>query len=185
MSLFRREGSSLDGGGLPFVSGVAHFQCVDCIGVNGVDGAAAGYGHVEVSNQAVFEAVYPAVYGEFLFSVPCVFDEGAFAEPFDLFDDVEFAQLIEVGLFIAVFMLAAGEAMVSGDLVYGAYPCIGQAYALTVHGHANTRAAIMAANNNVFDFEYFDCELCGGLAVEVAVEDLVGDVAMNEYFAWL
>ena len=75
--------------------------------VFGDGGAIGGFGlrnrrgaDVLIAKQAVFEAVDPAVYGQFLSAVPCVADDGGLAHVGNLFDDVELTQPIHALIFV-------------------------------------------------------------------------------------
>jgi len=55
---------------------------------------------VLVAEEAVFEAINPTVHGEFLAAIPRVAHDGGLANVGDLFDDVEFAELVHADLVV-------------------------------------------------------------------------------------
>jgi hypothetical protein len=63
-------------------------------------------------------------------------------------------------------------------------PWVQQAHVLGCHGSFDTTAAVMAAYDNVLDFEVTDSVVYDRHDVEVDVVDEIGDVAVDEHFAW-
>lgn len=137
----------------------------------------------EVADEAVVEAVGPAVDGEWLAFVPGVFDDGGAADVVDLFDDVEFAEAVNA---LAFFLDGLDVVVVFvGDVLDVAEPVVDEAEFGFVECGADAAAAVVADDEDVFDFEDFDGVLEDAEAVEVGVDDEVGDVAVDEEFAWL
>lgn len=71
------------------------------------------------------------------------------------------------------------------DVADVSQPRVKQAHVLGCHGGLDTAAAVVAADNNVLDFEVADRVVNDGHDVEVDVVNEVGDVAVDEHLAGL
>ena len=63
-------------------------------------------------------------------------------------------------------------------------PVVDQAVSAGLHCCLYTAAAVVPANDNVFDLQHLDRELDHGQAVHIGVIDEVCDVAVDKNFAW-
>jgi len=144
--------------------------------VGGADGAEA-----EVADEAVFKAVDPAVDGEVLFPLPGAADDGGFADVEGLLEDVQLAEAVEA--FFGLVDAVEGLLVALLDIADVAEPVIGEADLVVVEDGLDAAAAVMADDHDVLDFQDIDGELKDGEAVEIGVDDDVGNVAMDEDFA--
>ena len=134
----------------------------------------------EVVDEAVVQGVGPAVDGEGLVAVPGVLDDGGLGDVDDLLDDVQFAEAVGAALFGEGLEV---EGVLEADVLDVAQPVVGEADAALEEGGGDAGAAVVADDEDVFDAEDIDAELEAGEAVEVGVDDDVGDVAVDEEFA--
>ena len=141
----------------------------------------AGDGGFQVAEEAVFQAIDPAVDGEFLASLPCVAGNGGLADVGDLFDDVEFAEAVG-GL---GFTLLGGEAagVFFAHILDVAEPVVAEADSVVAQCCADAAAPVVTAHDDVAHFEDIYGKLHDGKAVQVGVDDDVCDVAVDEEFA--
>jgi hypothetical protein len=65
-----------------------------------------------------------------------------------------------------------------------AQPVIGEAKPIAALDGTNAGATVVAANDDVFDFQNIDGELQDGETVEVAMGNDIGEVAVDEHVAW-
>jgi len=141
----------------------------------------AADGDVEVLPDAVLDAVDAAVHGDLLAAVPGVLDDAGVADVGDLLDDVKLAEAVDS----LIFLLELGEvvAVFIGEVADGAQPAVDQAELAVVQRSAHATAAIVASDQDVLHLEYIDGKLDDRQAVEVGVQDDVGDVAVDEQVA--
>src|SRR5690606_26493356 len=71
----------------------------------------------------------------------------------------------------------------AADVLQVAQPVVAEPDAVAPEGGADAAAPVVAADDNVFDLENADGEMEDREAVEVRVDDEVGDVAVDEHFA--
>jgi TRAP-type C4-dicarboxylate transport system substrate-binding protein len=133
---------------------------------------ARGDGGVEVAQQAVLEAVDPAVHVQLLAARPGVLHDGGLAHVRHLLDDVQLAQAV----------LRAGPVLVA-HVLHVPQPVVDQAVALVVQRGAHPAAAVVAADDDVAHLEDVDGELHHRQAVEVGVDHDVGHVPVHEQLA--
>ena len=69
------------------------------------------------------------------------------------------------------------------DIADVAQPIVDKAELVVFHGGFDSAAAIVAADDDVFDFEDVDGKFEDGEAVEVCIGDKVCDIAMDEEFS--
>ena len=148
--------------------------------VGGRDLVLARDGDAEVADEAVLERVSPAVDGERLTALPGLVDDGGLRDIDDLLNDVEFAESVRAG-FVGEGVDVGG--VLEADVLNVAEPIINETDAALVERGGDTSAAVVANNDDVLDAEDIDAELEAGEAVQVGVDDDVGDVAMDEKFA--
>ena len=87
--------------------------------------------------------------------------------------------------------MRCGKSEIAGDLgivlrvhvLDVAQPVVGEADAPVLERRRDAAAAVMAADDDVLDFQHVHGELHHGEAIEVRMDDDVGDVAMDEQFA--
>ena len=73
--------------------------------------------------------------------------------------------------------------MLAAHVLDVAQPVIDQAELVVAQSGQHAAAAVMAADDDVLDLEHIDGELHHREAIEVGVDDDIGDVAMDEHFA--
>ena len=131
-------------------------------------------------DDAVVEAVDPAVDGELLAARPGVFDDGGACDMAGLGEHIEFAESVGSGLgrkgieFLAVSAVEAADA---GE------PVVDDAMAEIFEGSDHAAAAVMTADDHMADLEDIDCVLQDGEQVEIGFRHHIGDVAVDEHFA--
>ncbi len=161
----------------------------EALGGHSVEGASIYVGRfvkggdrgVQVSQQAVLQAVDPAMNGQGLAPLPGVSDDGGLADVGDLFDDVDFAQAIERFWFLA----GASEPflMLLADVLKVAKPVVAQADPVAPKRRPHAAAAVVAADDDVLNFQDIDGKLHDRQAVQVGVDDDIRDVSVDEQFA--
>jgi hypothetical protein len=136
---------------------------------------------IEVVQEAVLQAVDPAVHGELLPALPSFPDDRGPADVGDLLDDVELAETIAARGIIA----ERGELRLVPlvHILDMPQPVVHQAQTLPVEGGAHTAAAVVAADDDVPHPEHVHGELHHRQAVEVGVHDDVGHIAVDEELA--
>ena len=137
--------------------------------------------HAEITDEPIAEAVNPAVNREILPCRPRALDDGGLADIGDLLDDVELAKPVfaevlghDGGEFAVVFLM---------HILDVAEPVVDEAQLAIVKGSLHTAATVVADDHDVLHFEDLDGVLKDTEAVEVGVNDHVGDIAVHEQFA--
>jgi len=69
------------------------------------------------------------------------------------------------------------------DVLHVLKPVVGQTDPVAVQRGVHAAAAVVTGHDDVFHFQHIDGELEHGKAVQVGVDDHVGDVAMDEELA--
>lgn len=73
--------------------------------------------------------------------------------------------------------------MLGVDVLDVAEPVIDEAQLVPIHCGADASATIVADDHDVLDFQHLDGKLDHGEAVEVGMNDDIGDISMDEDFA--
>jgi hypothetical protein len=138
-------------------------------------------GHAEVAQDAIPDPVDPAMHCEALLPLPCALDDGGLAHIHDLLDDVQLAQPLE----LLGVVLAGGERreMFVAHVLHMSQPVIDQAEGTTAQGRLDAAAARVAAHNNMLDAQHVHGVVEHRKAVQVGMDDHVGDIAMDEHFS--
>jgi hypothetical protein len=140
--------------------------------------------HAEIMDQAVLEAVDPAVHAQLAALVPGLAHHRCVAHVLDLLQHVELAQprLARVGRQPCQFL---AEAVLDGADAGGPAADGGQAAPRRVmaQGVEHPAAAVVAADDDVAHLKHLDREGQHGGGVGVAQAELVGDVAVDEDLA--
>ena len=118
--------------------------------------------------------------GEKLSTFPSVFDNGSACDMARLREDVEFAKAIE-----ALVVLEGVEFgfVYAGEGTDGSEPVIDDSMTKIFESCLNAAAAVVAADDDVGDFQDIDGVLNYCKDVEIGFLDDVGDVAVDKYFA--
>ena len=127
------------------------------------------------------KSVDPAVHRELLPAAPRVLHDGGLADVGDLLDHVELAQPIDARRHV----VDRGDARVVLRLhvLDVAQPVVGEAHALVPQRRRDAAAAVVAADDDVPHLQHVHRELHHRKAIEIAVDDDIGDVAMDEELA--
>ena len=131
-------------------------------------------------DDAVVEAVDPAVDGELLAARPGVFDDGGACDMARLGEHIEFAESVGGGLgrkgieFLAVSAVEAADA---GE------PVVDDAVAEVFEGGDDAAAAVVAADNHMANFQDINSVLKDCEQIEIGFGNHIGDIAVDEYFA--
>lgn len=146
-----------------------------------VEVGAGGEAQIQIVDDAVADVIDPAVDLNGLAAIPSLAKDGRLADVDDLFHDVEFAEARVAAGFV-------GERVNLATVFYAhvlnvAEPVVNQAEFVIAQSREDAAAAIVAADNDVLDLENFDGVLKDRQAIEVAMDDDVSDVAMDEKFA--
>ena len=112
---------------------------------------------------------------------PGVLNDGRLADVADLLDDVEFAKPVHLPSRIVVRVQAGGVFL--ADVLDVAEPVVTQADPILREGDPNAAASVVADDHDVLHFEDIDGKLDDGKAVEIGVNDEVGDVPVDEEFS--
>lgn len=148
--------------------------------LRGFVGQEGGDWRHERSDDSVVEAIDPAVDADFLTALPSVFENRAAGDVAGLGDHIELAKSVHggIGWEIGEFgVVGAVEGADAGE------PVIDHAVADVFDGGFHAAAAIMAADDDVADFQNIHGILHDGKEVEIGFHDDVGDVAMDENLA--
>ena len=160
-------------------SDVDSAQIIQSALVAGGDFGRAGDTHLEVLHEAVAHGVGPAVHVQFLATLPGVLHDGGLADIHDLFDDVELAEAIGP-LFVGQGVEVHG--VFEADVLDVAQPVVDEAEAAIGQRGRDTTTAIVADHEDVLDLQEVDREMEHREAIQIGVDDDVGDVAMDEDF---
>src|SRR5205807_3588723 len=98
-----------------------------------------------------------------------------------LLDDVQFAQPVTALRLIGNFG-QLGSVLLA-NAVHVSKPVVHQAELVAALSRTDAGATIMAANDDVSDFQHVNRKLHHGHTVEVSVLDDIGDVAVNEHLS--
>jgi hypothetical protein len=147
--------------------------------IGGSDFLATGDADVGIMEETVADGIGPAVDGEFLAAVPGVANDGALADVDDLLDDVQFGEAIGAAI------LGNGvemDGVLEPDILNVTQPIVGQAHAALRESRGHAGATIVADDEDVLHLEMVHGELDDGHAVQIAMDDDVGDVAVDKQF---
>jgi len=131
-------------------------------------------------DDAVVEAVDPAVDGDLLAAVPGVFDDGGACDMAGLGEHIEFAESVGGGLGregVEFIPVGAVEVADAGE------PVVDDPVAEVFKGSDHAAAAVVTADDHVADLEDIDRVLQDSEQVEIGFGDDIGDIAVDEDFA--
>ena len=118
---------------------------------------------------------------EFLAPFPRILHDGGLAHVQDLFYHVQFAQAVAA---LAARQHVAQVAFVLlAHVLHVAQPVVDQADARARHGRMHALAAVMADDDDMFDFQHVHGKLQDGQAIEVGMHDHVGNIAVHKHVA--
>src|SRR5215213_2904817 len=120
------------------------------------------------------------MYRQFLPAPPRTLHNSSMADVTHLFDDIKFTKMIQALLLISDAIQRGFVALV--NILQVTQPVINQAELFVLHGRRYTPTAIMSADDDVFDGQHLDGILDDGEAVEIAVNNQISDVTVNEDF---
>lgn len=144
-------------------------------------GQGAGDRLHEWGDDSVVEAVDPAVDADFLAALPSVFENRGAGDVAGLGEDVEFTEAVHSGIgreFGKLRVVGAAEGADTGE------PVIDHAVAEVFDGGFHAATAVVAADDDVADFEDIHGILHDCKEVEIGFHDDVGDVAVDKDLAW-
>ena len=133
----------------------------------------------QVMQDAVSDAEYPAMDFQLLTTFPCILDNVGMTDIGDLFNDIEFAQTVQLLFPVSQFVQLL--LVLPINILDPAYPVINQAMFLAVNGRPDTATTVMTTDNNVLDFQDINGILQHGQAVQIGVNNKVGDIAVDEH----
>ena len=134
----------------------------------------------EGGDNAIVEAVDPAVDGDVLSACPSVFDDGGARDMAGLGEHAEFAESVGGGVRRKCVEFLAVRAMKAAD---AGEPVVDDAVAEVFEGGDHATAAVVAADDHMTNLENIDRVLQDSEQVEIGFGDDIGDVAVDEYFA--
>ena len=111
---------------------------------------------------------------------PGILDDGGVADVDDLLLDVEFAESIQLFRVTEAVELIGIEA---DDVLDMPQPVVDQAMFAVLQRRLHPTAAVVTTDDDVLDAQDIDGELQHREAVEVGMDDDIGDIAMDEDFA--
>ena len=142
---------------------------------------------LEILQQSVSESKDPTVHNRELVLSPTLLHSRRLDHIPTLLIHIQLNELI-----VLLFLCAAvGHNIVelllvqSVDVADVSEPRVQQTHVLWCHGGLDTTTAVVAANDNVLNFEVADRVVYDGHDVEVDVVDEVGNVAVDEHLAGL
>jgi hypothetical protein len=137
-------------------------------------------GDVHVLKYAIGQAVDPSVDGERLPLLPSFLNDRSVADIVRLFDEVQFTESVNA---LSIVVDASEHVVVFlADVADVSQPVVNQAEVMIFAGRLHPAAPVVAANDDVFYLQHCDGEFDNAETVKVAVNNDVGDIAMNEYF---
>src|SRR5262249_20450183 len=162
-------------------SSIGPSECGDRARVLGGEHAVARHRQPEVAQAPVLEAVNPAVHRERLRAPPRVHHD---RRPAHVGGLAQHVQLREPGRRLRVGG-AAREVIgvLLGHVLHVPQPVVDQSQRGLLPHHLDPAAAVVAADDHVLDLQHVDGVLEHRQAVQVRVDDDVGDVAVNEELA--
>ena len=136
---------------------------------------------IQIRQQSVFQPINPTVNTHALAMRPCRLHDRRPLKPRDLIARAHIAQ--EMKACRLVSRLRQFILVLLGDVADRLQPVIDDAVTLSIKRGADSAAAIVAANNDVGDFENLDCIFEDGQKIEVAWVHQIGDIAMHEHLS--
>ena len=135
----------------------------------------------EILQQPVRKTVDQRVDGDILLARPGVLENRRRAHVGGLLQHVELAQAIQLHCRIVI----AGESLrvFVADVLHVTQPVVDEPELLPLVGGPHSSAPVMAADNHIPDAEDVDGKLQDREAIEVGVDDEIGDVSMYEQLA--
>ena len=142
---------------------------------------------LEILQQSVSESKDPAVHDRELVLSPTLLHSRRLDHIPALLIDIELNKLVVLFLLCAAVGHNIVELLLmqSVDVADVPEPGVQQTHVLWCHGGLDTTAAVVAAHDNVLNFEVADRVVYDGHDVEVDVVDEVGNVAVDEHLAGL
>lgn len=138
---------------------------------------------VQVFEQSVLEAKDPAVDDRELVFGPALLNCSGFDHVPALLVHVELDQLI---VFCVLILDGVEFVLVQAvDVADVSEPRVEEAHILGGHGGLHATTAVVAAYNDVLDFEVADCVIDDRHHVEIDVVDEIGDVAVDKHLTGL
>lgn len=137
---------------------------------------------LQILQQPIVESKHPPVDDRELILGPTLLHRRRLNHVPTLLMHIQFHQsLVLLLLVLDCFELVLVQAVHIADV---SQPGVEQAHVFGRHGGFDTAAAVVSADDNVFDFEVADGVVDDGHDVEVDVVDEVGDVAVDEHLTW-
>lgn len=142
---------------------------------------------LEILEKAIIKAKYPAMYYGKLILRPALLYRCRLDNISALLNNIQLNQLVVLVLLRAAVLdhIVHFRLMQSVDVADVTQPGVQETHILWCHGSLDTTTAVVAADNDVLDFEVTDSVVDDGHDVEVDVVDEVGNVAMDEHLAGL
>lgn len=133
----------------------------------------------QIMQDAVFDIVDPAVDGQVCAAFPRVPDDGGVADVGDLFPDVQLAELVEL-----VGMGHPGKFpfVEANDILDMSQPVVDEPMLMILQRRLDPAAAVVTTDDNVLHLEHIHRKLDDRQAVEIGMDDDIGDIAMNKDF---
>ncbi len=131
----------------------------------------------EILEPAIMQAVNPAMHGEAAVARPGVLHDRRLADVARLFDDVQLAEPVECG-----FRRQRFQRMVVSlaDVVDVSEPVVDESKPSAIKNRAHTAAPVMARDDHMCHLEPIHGLVQHRNAIQIGVNDHVGDVSMNE-----
>lgn len=136
--------------------------------------------HPKVLQEAIAQAVNPAVDLYLLTACPRILHNGGMADIIGLLDDVEFTESIQL---CGSEHILNRHDMLMLDVANVPQPVIDEAQLAALERSLHTTATIVTADDDVLNLQGVDGILQHGETVEVGVDDKVSDVAVHEELA--
>ncbi len=143
------------------------------------DFAGIGNRHIQVIQESVLDPVNPPMNGQFLPLFPSVLNYRRIADVERLFDHVQLAEPIQPFLVVGDPLQSFG--MFLADITNVPQPVVDQSEAQIFTGGFDSATAVVSTDNHVLDLQDGNRVLDDAQAIEVGMDDDVGDVAVDEY----
>lgn len=146
--------------------------------ISGYDLIISGHDDVKILQQAVVNAINPAMHGQFLPACPGVLNNGRLTDVDNLLDHIQLAEFVASPRFIAD--QAQRRFVFLAHLLYVAQPVVDQSEPAAAQRRQHAAAAVMPADNDVFHPQHVDGKLHHRQTIQIRMDDEIGNIAMDE-----
>ncbi len=137
----------------------------------------------QVGQQTVLQPIDPAMNIKIGAVFPCGLDDRRSSQLANLFRDRELTETIQ-RLFVSVRAFLTGKIRVS-QIPDRLQPVVDDTVRGPVDCRANATTSVVTTDDDVLHIQRIDCKFQNRKQVDVRRMNEIGDITVNEYFAWL